>query len=408
VQYFRSAAEAAQAGYRPCLRCRPESAPGSPAWVGSATTVRRALGLIEAGALNNGSVAELALRLGVGERYLRKLFRRELGLSPSAVAQHQRLLFARKLLSDTALPVTEVALAAGYGSIRRFNSAFRDALHSTPSDIRRRQARRAAAPVTLHLHYRPPYDWAGILGFFARHAVDGVEWANTDGYQRRIRWQGKPGYFRVSHAPDERAVRVELSLPDNRALMPVLAGIRRMFDLDANPRAIADTLSADRQLAPLLARYPGIRAPMHWSRFEAAVRAVVGQQISTSAARGVLTRLIEALDDGENAGFPEPAALLRLADEQLPMPGRRRQTLRALCECFARNPAVATADLGAIRGIGPWTTAMIALRGDGDPDALPFGDLGLTGACPALTERAAAWQPWRGYAANLLWRSLTP
>jgi AraC family transcriptional regulator of adaptative response / DNA-3-methyladenine glycosylase II len=292
VRYFASAALAAQAGFRPCLRCRPESAPNSPAWNGTSTTVQRALQLIGQGALNTGSMGDLALRLGIGERYLRKLFERELGVSPQALALNQRLLFAKKLLAETALPVTEVAYAAGFGSLRRFNSAVQTQFKLPPTALRRRRnAGTASVSIELQLHYRPPYDWDGVLDFFGRHAVDGVETVAGGSYQRTITPGGVPGSFRVSPLPGKNALRLELQLADRSQLMPVVARVRRMFDLDANPAAIHAVLGQDPRLAPLLQRIPGIRSTGHWSLYEASIRGIVGQQISTQAARGVLARL---------------------------------------------------------------------------------------------------------------------
>ncbi len=239
VRYFRSAALAAQAGFRPCLRCRPESAPNSPAWNGSSTTVQRALQLLSQGALNEGSLADLALRLGVGERYLRKLFQRELGVSPQALALNQRLLFAKKLLAETTLPVTDVAFAAGFGSVRRFNSAVQKQFRLPPSALRgRRSVTTASANIELQLHYRPPYDWEGVADFFTRHAIAGVEFVTPRSYRRNITLGGASGSFEVSPMAGKDALRLELQLADHSLLLPIVTRVRRMFDLDANPAAI--------------------------------------------------------------------------------------------------------------------------------------------------------------------------
>ena len=417
VTYFRSAAQAAGAGYRPCLRCRPESAPDSPAWVGTSTTVRRALGLIREGALNDGRLGALAARLGVGERYLRKLFQRELGASPRDVALNQRLLFARKLLAETGMPITDVAFAAGFGSVRRFNSAVREQFRATPGELRaRRKPGDGNAVIRLQLHYRPPYDWAGVIGFFRRHAVAGVETVGDDSYQRTITAGGR-GTIRVSPLPGRNALQLALELPDHSQLMPVVARVRRMFDLDANPAVVHAALAADHQLAPLLERYPGIRSPLHWTPFEAAVRAIVGQQVSTLAARTTCSNLAAAAAvPGESPTFPPASALAALDAGHFPMPGRRRDALQTLCRAYAgREEALDLEALATFRGVGPWTLAMVALRGFGDPDIFPAGDLGLERAWQALSpgplplhSSAAGWRPWRAYAASLLWRSLRP
>lgn len=424
VRYFASAALAAQAGFRPCLRCRPESAPNSPAWNGTSTTVQRALQLISQGALNTGSMGDLALRLGIGERYLRKLFERELGVSPQALALNQRLLFAKKLLAETSLPVTEVAYAAGFGSLRRFNSAVQAQFKLPPTALRhRRNASTASVSIELLLHYRPPYDWDGVLDFFSRHAVGGVETVAAGSYHRNFVSGGASGSFRVSPSPGKNALRLELQLADRSQLMPVVARVRRMFDLDANPAAIHEVLGRDARLAPLLQRMPGIRATGHWSLYEAAIRGIVGQQISTQAARNVLARLAAAgsrdaqsTDIPMAAAFPTAAAINSLGDQAFPMPGRRRETLRALCNsCSGREDDLETDALGALRGVGPWTIAMAAMRGNGHPDIFPPKDLGLEkawkrlpGPDTSLQHSSASWRPWRSYAANLLWRSLSP
>ncbi len=412
VRYYRSPAQAARDGYRPCLRCRPESAPGSPAWQGTATTVQRALQLIRQGALDRGNLASLADRLGIGERYLRKLFERELGVSPQAVAVNQRLLFARKLLAETRLPVTQIAFAAGFRSVRRFNSAVQAQFRQTPGELRRSPAR--AGGIRLQLQYRPPYDWVGVIGFFTRHAIAGVETVTADCYRRNLILGGRPAHFEVRPAARRDALELELHAADHSRLMPVVAAVRRMFDLDANPAAIADTLGRDPSLAPLLARFPGIRAPGAWSLYESSVRAIVGQQVSTLAARGIISRLAAATSaDQDHRVFPPAGALAVLDDSHFPMPGRRRETLRGICRQFAASEDLLDLDtLAAAAGVGPWTVAMVTMRGAGDPDAFPQRDLGLEkawqGIAPnglSLKDRAPLWRPWRSYAANLLWRS---
>ncbi|KAA9130171.1 DNA-3-methyladenine glycosylase 2 family protein [Marinihelvus fidelis] len=410
VSYFREAAQAAQAGFRPCLRCRPEAAPGSAAWAGTGNTVRRALSLIHAGALNDGSVGELADRLGVGERYLRKLFERDLGVSPLDVALNRRLLFAKQLLAESDLPMTEVAFAAGFGSLRRFNSAVLDSFGMPPSRLRRRKAVTHPGPIRLQLQYRPPYDWEGVINFFGRHAIEGVESVTANRYQRRVEWGGKPATLTVSPVKGRHALALDIETEVTADLLTMVSRVRRMFDLDANPDVIAQVLGAWPALAALLQRFPGIRAPVHWSVEEACVRAIVGQQVSVDAARTVCAGIAGALPDN---AFPDPAAIARLAEGHLPMPNSRRLALKAACEMLGSTPDGQRLEaLAGIRGIGPWTTSMVAMRGLGDPDAWPAKDLGLLRAWDALggetsLETAASeWRPFRTYAANLLWRSL--
>ena len=428
VRYFRTAAEAAHAGYRPCLRCRPESAPQSPAWLGTDTTLRRALTLIQAGFLNEHSLGRLAARLGVGERYLRKLFQQKLGVAPSTVAQTHRLHFAQKLLLETSLPITQVAFASGFGSLRRFNSATRAAFGCPAGELRRRpEATGGGAGIGLTLTYRPPIDWQGLASFFARHAVQGIESVEGHIFSRSLRTQHGIALVRMALAPHEapNALRLNLELSDNRDLMPTVALLRRMFDTDAQPAEIADAMARDATLGGLLKRYPGIRSPVFASPFEACVRAVLGQQVSTLAARRLCADMTAAADEriafkgDATLVFPGPDSLAALPDRVLRMPRSRQRTLRAVCECFTRTDTGdaegVLRDLTAIKGIGPWTLAMVAMRGFGNPDCFPASDLGLVkaaqavGTCSraALEKQSVSWQPWRSYAANLLWRSLS-
>lgn len=413
VRYYRLAAQAANAGFRPCLRCRPESAPHSPAWRGSVTTLGRALELIREGALDSGgSVQTLADRLGVGARYLNKLFQRELGVAPGQVAHNQRLLLARQLIVDSELPLTQVAFAAGFGSVRRFNSAIRDAYGDAPGALRRRRQPSASTGIELSLRYRPPYDWDGVLEFFQRHAVPGIDRVDGNRYSRALPVAGGVGTVSLTSVPGRNALKLRLELPAGTPLLPLVAQARRVCDLDANPAAIAAVLEQDTLLRPLLRQRPGIRCPGYWTPEEAALRAVVGQQVSTVGARRTLAKIAAAC--ATDAGlFPRPEALQAPVDQRLPMPARRRETLRSLGRLCASSDGLTPEGLASLKGVGPWTLAMTQLRGWGDPDAFPAGDLGLVKAWKALatdgaslTDHADLWQPFRGYAANLLWSSL--
>lgn len=383
--------------------------------MGSITTVNRALALIREGALDgHGSVTELAQRLGVGARYLNKLFQRELGVGPSDVAKNQRLLLARQLIVQSELSLTQIAYAAGFGSVRRFNSAIREAFGSAPGALRRTRTRIAQQGVIrLELRYRPPYDWNTVLSFFARHAISDIETVENNHYTRRLKIADDYGTIKLSQLARRDALQLDLDLPGDTPLLPLVAQARRAFDLDANPAAIAATLGEDPLLAPLLAAKPGIRCPGYWSANEAAVRAIVGQQISTAGARRVCGDLARACHGNPASEFPEPQALLRLADKQFPMPGRRRETLRALGRLCDNEGGFTAQQLADIKGVGPWTSAIVDLRGWGDPNAFPAGDLGIvqawtaiTGSPDGLQERSRLWQPFRGYAANLLWSNL--
>jgi AraC family transcriptional regulator of adaptative response / DNA-3-methyladenine glycosylase II len=293
----------------------------------------------------------------------------------------------------------------------------REHLKLTPGELRRRRsAPSTRGGLAMELQYRPPYDWAGVLAFFRRHAVEGVESADGTAYRRRLPEEDGGGEIVVRQATDRHALRLELTEMSPDRLMPLVARVRRMFDLDANPVEICEVIGGDAQLAPLLAQWPGIRAPGHWSPYEASVRAIVGQQVSTEAARGICGRLaIACAGFEERPTFPCPAALAGLDDNHFPMPGRRRDALRALAAaCIDRDRQLDAQTLGQSPGVGPWTLAMVGMRGFGDPDAFPLTDLGVVKAWQALApdealeSRMARWRPWRAYAANLLWRSLSP
>lgn len=287
---------------------------------------------------------------------------------------------------------------------------------STPGQLRKHQrVSRPGAGIRLQLQYRPPYDWEGVLNLFRRHALAGVEEVTDSSYQRSFDSSDQPANFTVTRARGRNALDVRLQLPQNTHLMPVVARIRRMFDLDANPAAISQVLGQSEPLRTLLEQHPGIRAPVHFSPFESAIRAVVGQQVSVAAARNVCARLADACKT-QCIGFPTAAALACLADEHFSMPTRRRDTLRTLCSHYTNaEQSLDMETLASFKGIGPWTCTMVAMRGFGDPDVFALGDLGLQQAWSAcfvdsdeedLASAVTHWRPWRSYAANLLWRSL--
>jgi AraC family transcriptional regulator of adaptative response / DNA-3-methyladenine glycosylase II len=435
IVYYPTAAAAAAAGLRPCLRCRPETAPGTPAWNGTSATVARAMNLIRQGALDQGSVDDLAGRLGVGARHLRRLFRRHIGATPKAIADNQRLLFAKRLVVETDLSITQAALAAGYGSLRRFNAVFRKHIGRTPSQLRRRRPQKGTRSdsgfcCTLTLPYRVPYDWDRILAFFRNRAIPGVEWADGTTYRRTIALSTVRGTLTVRHAPKGGALTLDVCLTDSRELMTLVERVRRMFDLDANPRAIQQTLARDPLLAARIDTAPGLRLPGSWDPFETAVRAVVGQQISVKGAvtqLGRIARLFGTPYDG--GGDPRLTRLFPVADElaaadlaALGMPEKRKGTLRQISRLIASGALQLDAagelsgfvdTLNAIPGIGDWTANTIALRALGEPDAFPASDLGIIKALQEgerrptvrqVIERAEAWRPWRAYAAAYLWQ----
>ena len=297
-RFFGSAAAAQEAGFRPCLRCRPETAPDLASWRGTSNTVSRALALITDGALDgdDASVEALAERLGIGERHLRRLFVQHLGASPIAVAQTRRVLFAKQLIHETKMPMTEVALAAGFGSIRRFNEIFLKLFHRPPGALRRKTAANSSSPeagVTLRLRYRPPYDWDSMLGFLRARAIPGVEVVEKGSYLRTIGMDGFTGSIQVTHLPERQSLCVTIRFPRVQSLPAIISRVRRLFDLGADIETIDAHLSLDPLLAPFVAQRPGLRAPGGWDGFELGVRAILGQQVSCCGrppARGTTRR----------------------------------------------------------------------------------------------------------------------
>jgi AraC family transcriptional regulator, regulatory protein of adaptative response / DNA-3-methyladenine glycosylase II len=431
VRYYANAAAAEAAGYRPCLRCRPELSPADGAWRRGDATLARALKLIDQGFLAGQPLSALAARVHVGERQLRRLFVERLGAPPIGVHGTRRLLFAKQLLTETALPVTEVALAAGFGSLRRFNASFLEAYGMAPRDLRKREPGGRGGTLALRLHYRPPYDFAAMLDFLRGRALPGVETVDAGGYRRVVGDAAAPGWLRVSARPGEHALALELHGIAPAAMLDVVERVRRMFDLDADPRAIAGVLSRDARLRPLLRKRPGLRLPSGWDGFEIAVRAVVGQQVSVAAARTVTARLAERFGAplpesfaalGLRHAFPDAATLAEADLTGIGLTGARAATIRAVAQALVAGAVDFRAERtlddivarwSALPGIGPWTAQYIALRALGHPDAFPAEDLVLQKHLPgdgtrlgakALRERAEAWRPWRGYGVIHLWR----
>jgi len=414
--FFRSAAAALEAGFRPCLRCRPEVAPHLPAANGTSNTVLRALRLIDQGSLDNGNVEDLAARLGIGERHLRRLFQEELGASTIAVAQSRRLLFARQLIRDTSLPLTDVAFASGFSSLRRFHASFRQSFGCAPRELRR-AASSLRGPLTLKLPFRPPYDWAGLIGFLARRAIPGIEAATPQRYRRTFRIGDHIG--RVTVAPSAgNSLTAEIELDQVTPLREITLRLRRVFDLDADPAVIATHLA---ELNPPT----GIRVPGAWDAFELAVRAILGQQVSVQAATTLAGRLVAKLGadlnapDPPNRIFPEPSTVAHADLTAIGIPKARAAAISGLARAIAEKHIVfdslahldeAVRALKQLTGIGDWTAHYIAMRALSHPDAFPASDLGLCKAISLspvdLERRSEEWRPWRAYAAMTLWSKL--
>ncbi|MFF0188287.1 AlkA N-terminal domain-containing protein [Streptomyces sp. NPDC005244] len=436
MTFFPSAAACQQAGFRACKRCRPDTSPGSPEWNHRADLVARAMRLIGDGIVDREGVPGLATRLGYSTRQIERQLLAELGAGPLSLARAQRAQTARLLIETTPLPMAEVAFAAGFSSIRTFNDTVREVFALSPSELRARLPKKgsrgpagvAHAPgvLNLRLPFRAPLHPDNLFGHLAATAVPGVEEWRDGAYRRTLRLPYGHGIAALTPTPDHIACRLGLS--DLRDLPVAISRCRRLLDLDADPVAVDDQLRTDPLLAPLVDKAPGRRVPRTVDEAEFAVRAVLGQQVSTAAARTHAARLVVAhgdpVDDPEGGLthlFPTPAALAALDPESLAMPRTRRTTFTTLVAELAEGRlhlgvesdwAEARARLMALPGFGPWTVDVIAMRALGDPDAfLPTDlgiryvarELGLPSTPAALTARAAAWRPWRAYAVQYLW-----
>ncbi|SDF24826.1 DNA-3-methyladenine glycosylase II [Blastococcus aurantiacus] len=432
VSFFSTAAGAQAAGYRACRRCRPDAAPGSPEWDVRADVVARAMRLIGDGEVERSGVPGLARRLGYSERQLHRLVVGELGVGPLALARAQRAQTARVLIETTNLPMADVAFAAGFASIRQFNDTVREVFAATPTELRRRPSPAsggAPGSLTLRLTARAPYDAAEVLLFLGAHAVPGLEEWDGSTFSRVLDLPHGPGVVSLSPAPDAAAaVSARLQLTQLRDLGVAVSRCRRMLDLDADPAAVDGVLGADPALADVVALAPGRRVPGSPEAPELAVRAVLGQQVSVAGARTLTARLLPvagvALPTPVGTlthAFPRPEALAVADLGGIGLTGARRAALQALATALADGDVAldpgadreeARRALLAVRGIGPWTAALVALRGLADPDVWLPGDLALRRSLTALgstdAEAATRWRPWRSYAVMHLWALAAP
>lgn len=434
VRYYATAAAAEAAGFRPCLRCRPELAPGNQVWQRGDHVVARALKLIEGGALDEQSLEQLAQRVGVGARQLRRLFVERLGAPPIDVHTTRRLLFAKQLLTETRMPVTDVALASGFRSLRRFHAAFAQANRIAPLELRRQPHADKNDALVLRLGYRPPYDFASLLAFLRGRALPGIEQVDESSYARVFGPAEAPGWLRLSAWPgEEHALRLQLHCPQPAQMLALVTRIRRMFDLDADPQAVAGALQGEATLRPLLRKRPGLRLPGSWDGFEIAVRAVLGQQVSVAAARTLASRIVQrfgvALPEPPAAGlerlFPSPETLVDADLREIGVTTARAATIRGMARAMLDGRVDFRAEQSlddfvarwvALPGIGEWTAHYMAMRALSHPDAFPAADLilrraaardGETLSTKALAAHAEAWRPWRAYAVIHLWRGMS-
>ncbi len=448
VEYFFHSSQALQSGYRPCLRCRPDSAPGSWAWLGTATTLQRAIRLIEQGALQQQNLEEFALRLGISDRYLRKLFTEQLGVSPKQYAQYHQLMFAKQLLHHSDMSISDVALASGFNSIRRFNDAFQKVLKLTPSTIRKstkkeietnqsdwlldqhfnsemaqysqhgqfpQPSQKEQIRHQLTLRVRPPFNWQHMLDFYRLRAIKGIEFVDGTSYQRSFQLEQAEGWFKVSQQ-DEQSLQVEFTLSNIRALNALMQKIRRMLDLDSDLSSIEQHLRQNG-LAGMIT--PGIRIPGVWNIWEAGIRAILGQQVSIKAAITHLNQLTQQLNQSSNAQssahdnplliFPKPEWIAASDLSFLKLPNSRKETLKAFARYMLDHPDKHPSQWQQIKGIGPWTIQYACIRGLSEPDHFLAGDLVIKKALSVINNRSEPFDikqlsPWGSYATFQCWQ----
>lgn len=430
--YYPSAAAAEGAGYRPCLRCRPELAPTTPMYRKGAALAVGIITRIQAGGLDDGqTVSCLASSFGVSERHLRRLVKEATGVPPSALAQNARLLLAKQLLTETGLSITRVALDAGFSSLRRFNELFVKTYGFSPRDLRRRRGLPRRPPeLELHLAYRPPLAWRQLLGFLSARAIPGVERVREGVYERTVSMAGASGWIRVDHAPERSKVRVRVASSLSPHLQSILTRLRHLLDLSATPALVDAVLAEDPIHAAAVKALPGLRVPGAFDGFELAWRAILGQQVSVAAASTLAGRLVErfgspAASPRDDLIFvtPTSAALAQGSESDIAsigIPLARARSIQALARLDQECPDllspgfsldVARTRLSGLTGLGPWTVEYILMRALHWPDAFPATDLGLRQAASRmnLSDLSAAsdrWRPWRAYGAMHLWTSL--
>lgn len=436
--FYRTAAEAEQAGYRPCLLCRPEHAPGISVTDATANLAHRAARMLEQSCASGPALAELAGQMGCTDRHLRRAFVAEYHVSPVQYRQTCRLLLAKSLLTDTNLSVLDVAMASGFGSLRRFNDVFKQRYRLSPTALRKKMSerKRTSSEITLTLGYRPPYRWDEILRFFSGRAIAGVDMVKNGEYLRTVQVatadnKQVTGWVRIGNKPQENALTVTISEHLLPVLPQVLARVRQLFDLHCDPHAVHETLCVMNDIRPGLCVL-GTRLPGCFDAFEMAVRTVLGQQISVKAATTLAARIVAAYGTPIETGieglthiFPTPEAICALEPiEQhlgaLGVIAARSNTIYALAQALAKGelhldcctqPEEEMKKLMAMRGIGSWTAQYIAMRAMAWPDAFLETDAGIKKALPSCTSKellqmAEQWRPWRSYATINLWNTL--
>jgi AraC family transcriptional regulator of adaptative response / DNA-3-methyladenine glycosylase II len=423
VEFFTDAASAELAGYRPCLRCRPESAPLSPAWWGKKAVVQRALKLIARNEFHHAKEESFAQRLGVSARHLRRLFAEEIGQTPKQIADNNRLNFARKLIVETEMPIMTVARTAGFLSLRRFNDAFQRRFRRAPSQLRKARVKsRSQDGIELRLSFRPPYDWKTIIRYYQSHPIPEIERVAADHFERVFRIGDTIGFFQVHALIDEAQLQLRVFTEDPKILFEVVSRVRRMFDLDSDPILVAKSFAQNSLLSKFYDRFPGLRIPGGWDPFETAVCSILGQLVSAEQrchlvgqlVRGYGEEITHPISGAKTYLFPKPAILAKSDLEKVKTTRARRETIRefsrrmlngAISLSEAQDPLSFRKALLETKGIGSWSAEYISLRSIGDTDAFPRTDLILKrvlGLHPDLDLDAV--KPWRSYAAIYLWK----
>ena len=423
VVFFPDAASAEAAGYRPCLRCRPECAPRSPAWWGKRAVVQRALKLIANNELNHNNEEAFAQRLGMSARHLRRLFQEEIGRTPKQISDASRLNFARRLIVETPVPIMTVARSAGFASLRRFNDAFKKRFERAPSQLRKARSKiKTTEGIELKLAFRPPFDWQSLLRFYQSHPIPGVERVVENGFERVFRIDGSVGFLRVQPVAKQPQLNLSVVTEDPRILFEVVNRVRRMFDLDSDPMLIADSFARVPLLTKLVDRFPGLRVPGSWDPFETAVCSILGQVVSAQQratlvdqlVRGYGEEIVHPVTEERAYLFPGPAVLASADLSEVRTSPARKEAVRdfsrrvlsgAISLSEAQDPLLFRKALLETKGLGPWSAEYISLRSIGDTDAFPRTDLILKRVIalhPDLDLEAV--KPWRAYAAVYLWK----
>ncbi|MFZ8199584.1 DNA-3-methyladenine glycosylase 2 family protein [Alteromonas portus] len=414
VTYFEHATQAMAQGYRPCFRCRPDSAPRSAAWKGVGATINRALSLLSS--IPIASVADIACRLGISERYLNKLVVNGVGISPKQFQNMQRALFAKQLIQQTCLSMTDISVTAGYQSLRQLQRAVEQYCGTSPTQLRKKQ-HTAQKGISLFLSYRPPYNWPYVRDFLAARAIKGLEYVTDNSYERYFSSQSQIGFFKAEHDEERNGFNVQIDMPDLNGLHTVIENIRLVLDLHADPLLIEQSLTQAGLLPHQLTA--GLRLPSAWSVFESGCRAIVGQQVSVKAAIGQVTLLVHQLgkrvpealplsgfesSTSERYSFPTPEDIANSSLEFLRMPQARKEAVRSFAQCFVGDSIPTHNDILAIKGVGPWTLDYLKMRGERNPDIYLGGDLivrKMAKLYPVEPEKAA---PWRSYLTLQLWQ----